>query len=127
MNRYFELASQIQTYARRHLTGDAMAKYILDAVAVSGGPQKARKVLYIHHCYHDFMSDSLWSGLKELELMGELDLVADVVPPKEMSTGGVGSQWGRLHNKESCPGPRKIPQTTSAVTLRKGEYVLFWR
>eukprot|EP01061_Rhynchopus_euleeides_P020526 TRINITY_DN3338_c0_g1_i1.p1 TRINITY_DN3338_c0_g1~~TRINITY_DN3338_c0_g1_i1.p1 ORF type:complete len:540 (+),score=145.40 TRINITY_DN3338_c0_g1_i1:108-1727(+) len=117
--RYFELASQIQAHARRHLTGGAMGKYIIDAVTASGGPKKIKKILYVHHCYPDFMSDSIWSGLKEMELMGELELVADVVPPKEAATEG---QWKRLHSEDACPGSRKIPSTTSTTTLKKQEY-----
>ena len=123
--RYFELASKIQLHARKHLSSDAMAKYVLEAMQASGGPKVIKKVLYIHHCYHDFLSDSLWSGFKELEIMGDLDLVADVVPPRELSLGGANGPWGRLHSHEACPvnSTRKRQQTTNAKTLKKHEYV----
>eukprot|EP01064_Diplonema_japonicum_P008172 TRINITY_DN15674_c0_g1_i3.p1 TRINITY_DN15674_c0_g1~~TRINITY_DN15674_c0_g1_i3.p1 ORF type:complete len:579 (+),score=154.66 TRINITY_DN15674_c0_g1_i3:590-2326(+) len=120
--RYYEIAAKIQAHARRHLTSEAMAKYIMDAMGASGGPKNPKKVLYIHHCYHDFMGDSLWNGFKELEIKGVLDHVADVVPPRNLSTGGYNGYWGRLVNRGFCRNGRKVPLMTSDATLKRHEY-----
>ena len=120
--RYFKLAAQIQEYARRHMTSEAMAQYVLDALAAEGGPKRARKVLYIHHCYHDFLGDSLWAGFKELEAQGKLDLVADIVPPKELSRGGARGQAASLSDLEKCEYGRKVGSVASADTLKKSGF-----
>ncbi|KAJ9466023.1 hypothetical protein DIPPA_09796 [Diplonema papillatum] len=120
--RYYELATKIQAHARRHLTSEAMAQYILRALEVSGGPTLPKRVLFINHCYHDFMADSLWSGFKELELKGVLEKVTDVVPPAHLSLGGKNSNWGKLYGHGNCRFGRKVPLMTSAATLKRSEY-----
>ena len=120
--RYFKLAAQIQEHARRHLTSEAMAQYVLDALAAEGGPKRARKVLYIHHCYPDFLGDSLWAGFKELEAQGKLDLVADIVPPREHAIGGADSWHGKLYDMARCEHGRKTAATASARSLSKSRF-----
>eukprot|EP01061_Rhynchopus_euleeides_P009115 TRINITY_DN18265_c5_g1_i1.p1 TRINITY_DN18265_c5_g1~~TRINITY_DN18265_c5_g1_i1.p1 ORF type:complete len:856 (+),score=237.74 TRINITY_DN18265_c5_g1_i1:73-2640(+) len=120
--KYYKLAAQIQNHARKYLTSEAMASYVLRALAQEGGPKNPRKVLFIHHCYHDYMGDSLWTGFKELESKGLLDLVADIVPPRELSTGGADSKSGRLYNLEKCEHGRKTALQSSAVTLEKRDF-----
>eukprot|EP00754_Rhynchopus_humris_P015467 Rhum_TRINITY_DN14441_c4_g1::Rhum_TRINITY_DN14441_c4_g1_i3::g.89275::m.89275 len=117
--RYFKLAAQIQEHARRHLTSEAMAQYVLDALAAEGGPKRAKKVLYIHHCYPDFLGDSLWAGFKELEAQGKLELVADIVPPREHAIGGADSWHGKLYDMARCEHGRKLAATASERSLSK--------
>ena len=120
--RYYRLAAQIQNHARRYLTSEAMARYVLRALAQEGGPKKPKKVLFIHHCYHDFMGDSLWTGFKELEAKGRLELVADIVPTPDLSTGGANSKAAHLATLEKCDNGRKNALLSSAHTLTKPNY-----
>eukprot|EP01064_Diplonema_japonicum_P011253 TRINITY_DN1851_c2_g1_i1.p1 TRINITY_DN1851_c2_g1~~TRINITY_DN1851_c2_g1_i1.p1 ORF type:complete len:708 (+),score=88.88 TRINITY_DN1851_c2_g1_i1:57-2126(+) len=114
---YFRLASKIQAHARKYLTSEAMASYILEALTASGGPTNPQKVLFISHCYPDFMGDSLWSGFKELELMGKLEKVDDIVPPKG---NAVSEYWVKMYG--NCNKGRKTALMTSVKTMKKEEF-----
>eukprot|EP01065_Artemidia_motanka_P025090 TRINITY_DN29979_c0_g1_i2.p1 TRINITY_DN29979_c0_g1~~TRINITY_DN29979_c0_g1_i2.p1 ORF type:complete len:416 (+),score=87.89 TRINITY_DN29979_c0_g1_i2:1033-2280(+) len=119
---YFGIAAKIQAHARRHLSTKARARYILQALAAAGGAREPRRVLFVHHCYHDFMGDSLWHGFKDLELAGELEQVADVIPPREMSVGGADGWWGKIWWRGDCVRGRKPPLMTSAKTMNRYHY-----
>eukprot|EP00755_Sulcionema_specki_P032644 Sspe_Gene.19867::Locus_7261_Transcript_1_1_Confidence_1.000_Length_2173::g.19867::m.19867 len=116
--RYYELATKILQHTRKHLTSKAMVRYILKALEVSNGP-KAKKVLFIHHCYQDYLSDSVWHGLKDLELDGELDLVADIVPPKEMGLRKGRNNYVKTSYWGDCRDGRKQPLMTERQTLNR--------
>ena len=122
IKRYYELAVKIQAHARRYLSSEAMAGYILKAMHKSGGLANPKRVLYIHHCYHDFMGDALWTGFKDLELKGFLDKVIDIVPSAELSNNGAESPWGKLYKMGNCKNGRKLGLMTSHETLQKRNY-----
>eukprot|EP01059_Diplonema_ambulator_P005028 TRINITY_DN14760_c0_g1_i2.p1 TRINITY_DN14760_c0_g1~~TRINITY_DN14760_c0_g1_i2.p1 ORF type:complete len:590 (+),score=109.45 TRINITY_DN14760_c0_g1_i2:365-2134(+) len=115
--QYYDIAAQIQAHARRHLTSEAMATYILEALTASGGPKNPQKVLFISHCYPDFMGDSLWSGFKELEISGKVEKVDDIVPPKGVAQG---DYWKHIYG--DCPEGRKLALMTSVRTMKRKEY-----
>ena len=120
--RYYELAAKIHNHAKRYLTSEAMASYVLKALHASGGLERPKRVLYIHHCYHDFMGDALWTGFKDLEVKGYLEEVVDIVTPANLSSGGEASHWGKLFNRGDCVYGRKRPLMTSDATLSKSTY-----
>eukprot|EP01065_Artemidia_motanka_P039762 TRINITY_DN4898_c0_g4_i2.p1 TRINITY_DN4898_c0_g4~~TRINITY_DN4898_c0_g4_i2.p1 ORF type:complete len:690 (+),score=214.30 TRINITY_DN4898_c0_g4_i2:322-2391(+) len=124
-DRYHELAARIQQHARQHLTSAAVARYVLRVLAGDG--PIARRVLFIQHCYWDFLGDSVWSGFRELASAGELEVLADVIAPREMSQGGDSGKSATLWKHGGCTNGRKPALTASAETLDRKTYYRFGR